>query len=136
VNLRRSVPAALAAISIALLLAGNALAETEQVPYAWTEPTAGTAPVGYRVEIRFRSDAEGSTYGPWGEMVRTGEATTVLDFERGNFYQVRVRAEDAAGRLGPYSEASVEYLSAQPGGSGGNQANLPPLPPGKPTTGG
>jgi hypothetical protein len=118
-----AVFAALACISYA----SGASAEPVPTKYTWAEPSTGSKPVEYLVEMRFRpKDAQ--DFGLWGQMGETAERFFILSLEPDHFYQVRVRARDAAGILGPYSVPSEPWLVPDDAGGEVETSNLGPLP--------
>ena len=119
--------AVLPAVLAFILLSSMALADTAPVKYSWTAPVNGSDAVRYRVEMRFGENQEGP-FGPWGEMGAPTETNFIFTFTKGFWYQVRVRAQDQQGLLGPYSPASTPYrVPADPEEETGEQ--LDPLPP-------
>lgn len=114
-----------------ITVAPAASSEPVSAKYTWLEPSTGTTPVQYLVEMRFRHQDD-ADFGLWGQMGETREQFFILFFEPGYCYQIRVRAQDAAGLLGPYSTPSVESCQPVIEDTGGGLDELPPLPPGKP----
>lgn len=82
-----------------------------QVDLSWQSATDNVGVVGYRVEQQALGDAG---FVPIGATVDTTSA--VAGLTPGSTYGFRVRAEDAAGNLGPYSNVAIATTSLSGGG--------------------
>lgn len=121
---------AISAVFLVLILVSGASAATENVKYTWTEPPNGTKPVLYRVEMQFAADPE-QDFSFWTEMKRVDVLFYVLEQESDLCYRVRVRAQDAEGRLGPYSFPSIWECGDDVEGDP-ETSDLGPADPGQP----
>jgi len=115
VNIRKLAFLSLVALLISIFFVPMAFGQesTVRVRATWgpPEPDKGSDPVMYHLEIRFRVSKD-APLGFWGEIAAPTDTTHVLVFEKGMCYEVRVRAEDAAGSLGPFSVVSEEFCIA------------------------
>ena len=79
----------------------------------WDAPVEGSLPVEYELQIQEVGVAEGldSTYvvPHQGGAERGEQEFFFLDGQEGNHYRARVRARDAQGRYGPWSEWSPDW---------------------------
>lgn len=97
--IRRSLMAALGLALLGSLTVAPAGAQTVNVTYSWSAPTTGSPAVSYEVE---RSIGGGA----WTLYTTTTTTSAVVAAPALVTIQVRVRAVDALGRKGTYSDPS------------------------------
>lgn len=116
-----------------LLSAEAALGQAEicSVEASWAPPTTGTRAVMYHVWVRSRLEEE-EDFGDWKEWFATTEPSQVLEFESGRCYEVKVRAEDTAQILGPFSIPSAEFCCGGSDIGDLGEGNQGPGAPGQP----
>ena len=103
--------------------------ETYEVEASWTKPTIGTLPVLYHVWVRSK-EIETEVFDDWEKWESTPELKITLTFKKERCYEVKVNAEDEAGRVGLFSIPSLEYCGIDFTGGGG--VDLGPGQPGQP----
>lgn len=91
-----------------MMMASPARAAT--VTWVTTEPTTGTEAVGYEWEFKLLD-------GEWTHLGRTDEPSVLFEQLANETYQMRVRAFDEDGHLGPWA-VSVEDVYGAPGACG------------------
>lgn len=96
-------------------------ADTPNIAWKWTPPTAGSKVVQYQGIVRFITQVGDTAYLTVPGIAAPDSVlpTYQMDYQWGVAMQFRVAGVDSADRMGPYSEWSLLWTDAGPPGPTG-----------------